>query len=60
LLCEKQGKLIEVVNGAEDEKEDLIHDFVAVIYSFSARLYGLRRAKRKTERIIKEITQNED
>jgi predicted site-specific integrase-resolvase len=60
LLCEKQGKLIEVVNGAEDEKEDLIHDFVAVIYSFSARLYGLRRAKRKTEKIIKEITQNED
>jgi Predicted site-specific integrase-resolvase len=59
LLCEKQGKLIEIVNGAEDEKEDIIQDFVAVIYSFSAKLYGLRIAKRKTEKIIKEITQDE-
>jgi predicted site-specific integrase-resolvase len=32
LLCEKQGRLIEIVNGAEDEKEDIIQDFVAVIY----------------------------
>jgi len=60
LLCEKQGKLIEIVNGAEDEKEDIIQDFVAVIYSFSAKLYGLRRAKRKTEKIIKEIMQDEE
>jgi len=60
LLAEEQGKTIEVVNCAEDEKEDLIQDFVAVIYSFSARLYGLRRAKRKTEKIIKEITENEE
>ncbi|MGB9873605.1 MAG: IS607 family transposase [Hydrogenobacter sp.] len=61
LLCEEQRKTIEVVNGAEEEKEDLIQDFVAVIYSFSAKLYGLRRAKRKTEKIIKEITQeNQD
>ncbi|MGB9811383.1 MAG: IS607 family transposase [Dictyoglomus turgidum] len=57
LLCEEQRKTIEVVNGAEEEKEDLIQDFVAVIYSFSAKLYGLRRAKRKTKKIIKEITQ---
>ncbi len=58
LLAEEHGKIIEVVNSAEDEKEDLIQDFVAVIYSFAARLYGLRRAKRKTEKIIKEITKN--
>lgn len=56
LLCERDGKTIEVVNGVEDEKEDLIQDFVAVIYGFSAKLYGLRRAKRKTEKIIQEIT----
>ncbi|MDN5337917.1 MAG: putative resolvase [Thermotogaceae bacterium] len=60
LLAEEQGKTIEVVNGAEDEKEDLIQDFVAVIYSFAAKLYGLRRAKRKTEKIIKELTQEVD
>ncbi|MFH3651822.1 IS607 family transposase, partial [Acinetobacter baumannii] len=43
-----------------EEKEDLIQDFVAVIYSFAARLYGLRRAKRKTEEIIREITNEDD
>jgi len=38
-----------------DEKQDIISDFVSIIYSFAAKLYGLRRAKRKTEKIIKEI-----
>lgn len=47
LLAEEQDKRIEVVNLAEDEKEDLIQDFVAVIYSFSAKLYGLKRAKKR-------------
>ncbi len=60
LLCELQGKQIEIVNNVEEEKEDLIQDFVAVIYSFAARLYGLRRAKRKTEKIIKEIIQEKE
>jgi len=57
LLCEEQGKTIEVVNSVEEEKEDIVQDFVSIIYSFSAKLYGLRRAKRKTEKIIKEITE---
>jgi len=60
LLAEEQGKRIEVVNLAEDEKEDLIQDFVAVIYSFATKLYGLRRAKRKTEEIIKQIVEGKD
>jgi len=60
ILAEEQGKVIEVVNNAEDEKEDLVQDFVAVIYSFSAKLYGLRRAKRKTEKIIQEIVQDNE
>ncbi|MGC8766969.1 MAG: IS607 family transposase [Brevinematia bacterium] len=55
LLCEEQGKVIEVVDCAEEEKEDLIQDFVAVIYGFSAKLYGLKEAKEKTEKIVKEI-----
>jgi predicted site-specific integrase-resolvase len=29
---------------------------VAIITSFCARLYGLRRSKRKTEKIIEELT----
>ncbi|MGC8722153.1 MAG: IS607 family transposase [Caldisericaceae bacterium] len=60
LLCETQGKIIEVVNGAEEEKEDIVKDFVAIIYSFAAKLYGLRRAHKKTEKIIAQIQNEED
>ena len=54
-LLELQGRTIEVVNVAENDKEDLISDLVAIVYSFTARLYGQRRAKRKTERIVQEL-----
>jgi putative resolvase len=54
-LLETQGRKIEVVNVAEHDKEDLIADLVAIVYSFTARLYGQRRAKRKTERIVQEL-----
>jgi hypothetical protein len=54
-LMETQGRAIEVVNVAENDKEDLITDLASVIYSFCARLYGQRRAKRKTETIVKEL-----
>lgn len=56
LLAEEQGKSIEIVNEADDEKSDLMQDFISIITSFCARLYGLRRSKRKTEKIIKELT----
>jgi predicted site-specific integrase-resolvase len=32
-----------------------MQDFVSIITSFCARIYGLRRSKRKTEAIIKEL-----
>ena len=54
-LLEAQGRAIEVVNTAENDKEDLRADLVAIVYSFTARLYGQRRAKRKTERIVAEL-----
>ncbi len=53
LFLDQQGRSVEIVNMAEDEKSDLVQDLVAVIYSFSAKLYGLRRSKRKTEKIVK-------
>jgi len=46
---------IEVINETKNDKEDLMQDFIAIITSFCARLYGLRRSKRKTEKIIKEL-----
>jgi len=59
-LLEKENKRIEVVNEAEDDKSDLMQDLVSIIYSFSARLYGLRRSKRKTEKIIKCLEEEDD
>lgn len=54
-LLETQGRKVEIVNVAENDKEDLIADLVAIVYSFTARLYGQRRAKHKTERIVQEL-----
>ncbi|GIW89686.1 MAG: IS607 family transposase [Pirellulaceae bacterium] len=50
-LKEKNVKII-VVNEAETDKQDLMQDFVSLVTSFCARLYGLRRSKRRTEKII--------
>jgi len=59
LLLTKQNKKIEVINECLNEKEDLMTDFVSIITSFCSRLYGLRRNKRRTEQIIKELTTND-
>jgi putative resolvase len=55
VLLEKLGKKIEIINNVQDSKDDLMQDFVSIITSFTARLYGLRRSKRKTEEIIKNL-----
>ena len=57
-LLKMQDRRIEVINLAENGKEDLIQDFVSIVTSFCARLYGQRRSKRKTERLIAELTQS--
>lgn len=54
-LLESQGRSIEVINATENDKEELMNDLIAIITSFVARYYGHRRAKRKTEQIIKEL-----
>jgi predicted site-specific integrase-resolvase len=58
-LLAQQGRSIEVVNLAEEGQEDLLADLVAIVYAFCARLYGQRRAKRKTERITAELQAND-
>ena len=55
ILLEKTGKKLEIVNEADNGKDELMQDLVAIITSFCTRLYGLRRSKRKTEKIIKEL-----
>jgi putative resolvase len=67
-LLVMQGRRFEVINQADastglsagNGKEDLIQDFVSIVTSFCARLYGGRRCKRKTERIIAELRTDEE
>src|SRR3989442_15662905 len=54
-LLKGQGRTLEVVNLEENNREDLLTDLVSMIYSLAARLYGQRRAKRKTEAIVKQL-----
>ncbi len=58
-LLKSQGRAIEVVNLAENGQEDLLADLTAILSSFTARLYGQRRAKRKTETIIRALEAGE-
>ena len=37
------GRKIEIVNPQMNERDDLIQDFVSIVTSFCARLYGKRR-----------------
>ena len=59
-LFRQHGRSIEVVNEAANDRDDLMQDFVSIITSFCARLYGQRRSGRKTKRIIRELKDAED
>lgn len=59
LACKHFNCEVVYINNITNEKEDLIQDFVNVITSFCARIYGQRRCKRKTEQLIKELETND-
>lgn len=59
-LLKNRGKEIEVVNLSTNDESNLMEDLVSIIYSFSARMYGLRRSTRKTEKIIEVLNQKDD
>lgn len=46
---------IEVINMAENDTHDLMDDLVEIVTSFSARLYGQRRGRKKTEAVIEAL-----
>lgn len=46
---------IIIINEVFDDKQDLLQDFVSLVTSFCARIYGHRRSKRKTEKLIEEL-----
>ena len=54
-LLKQQGRCIVVINEQDNERDELMEDFVSIITSFTARLYGRRRSKRKTEKLIEEL-----
>ena len=58
-LLGMQGRRFEIINSSNDDKKELIDDFVSIITSFCARIYGHRRSKRKTEKIIEELRNKE-
>ena len=49
---------LEVINNFDTDEEDLVQDFVSIITSYCARIYGRRRSRRKTEELI--LTLKED
>lgn len=54
-LLDLNSRSIEYINPVTDQKEDIIQDFVSIITSFTARLYGQRRSKRKTIKLIEDL-----
>lgn len=50
-----RGVNIIVINQVLEDKQDLMQDFISLVTSFCARLYGLRRSKRKTEKLIEDL-----
>jgi predicted site-specific integrase-resolvase len=59
-LFSVQGRVIEVVNPAQNDTEELLADLTSIISSFCARRYGQRRAKRKTEKVVQALQEQED
>lgn len=53
------GKEIDVINLAETQDRDLMDDFVSVITSFCARIYGQRRSTRKKQQLVEILTSDE-
>ena len=59
-LLELAERHIEVVNLAENDREDLLADLVSIVYSFATRLYGQRQAKRQTAVIVKQLQEADE
>lgn len=51
-LLATQGRELVIMNQADTGQDDLMQDFAAIINSFTARLYGRRRAGRKKQELI--------
>jgi putative resolvase len=57
-LLEVQGRRVEVIF-PDETKDDLVQDFIAIITSMCARIYGRRGHKKRAERIRECIEKGE-
>lgn len=61
-LMEAQGRRMEAVF-PEETKDDVVNDFVSLITSMTARIYGRRGSRRRAERIkhcVEQVMKSED
>lgn len=54
-LLKQHGRCIVAINEQDNERDDLMEDFVSTITSFTAKLYGRRGARRRTKKLIEEL-----
>jgi putative resolvase len=54
---EASGRKVVVMNDAE-LSDDLVRDFVEIVTSMCARIYGKRSGKRKAERALKALDES--
>lgn len=54
-LLKKLGKEIIIVNNVDIEEKDIVQDFISIITSYTARIYGHRRKERKSIEFITEL-----
>jgi predicted site-specific integrase-resolvase len=59
-LKSHEGKLIVANTQTWSPQQELIEDLMAVIHSFSCRLYGLRKYKKEINKILKETEDEEN
>lgn len=59
-VIENNGGKVVVINPKENEREELIEDFISIITSFCARIYGKRRSVRKKVAIAEVINNDAD
>ena len=50
---------IVMINVSIRDDEDIIQDFISIITSFCAKIYGKRRSKRKTQQIIERLEKDD-
>lgn len=55
MMARHNGAEIIVLNTVDNDRDDLMLDFVSLVTSFCSRLYGLRRSGKTTKKLIESI-----